>query len=183
MESDDTPDVTSVARRPDHCPKCGEKVSMSEFEGRETPWCPECEIFLSPNPVAAVQVIVYDGNSVLLLDEPVPQNEGLLSLPGGFARYDEPPKKAVLRELKEESGLSAHPSDLKFLTTHHAEFEDGGIYFLTYTLERSITTGELVPEFEQGDASFHSVEEVLAMTNRTRASDRDRIEMAIGTGQ
>lgn len=183
MGTDDIPDIESVAVEPDYCPKCGAEVETNEFEGRETPWCPECDLVLSLNAIAAVQVIVHDEDHVLLLDEPIPQNEGVLSLPGGFAKYDEPPKEALLRELEEETGLSAHPSDLEFLTTYHADFGDAGIYFLTYTLERSATIGGLVPEFEQGDVSFHSVEDILSMTDRTRKSDRERIKMAMNAAK
>ena len=179
MGSADVPDIESVAVEPDHCPRCGAPVETNEFEGREAPWCPECDLLLSQNAVAAVQVIVHDRDRVLLLDEPLPQNEGVLSLPGGFARYDEGPKEALLRELEEETGLRADPSDLDYLMTYHADLGDAGIYFLTYTLERSATAGELTPEFEDGEIAFHPVEEVLSMTDRTRDSDRERIEMAL----
>ena len=177
----DMPDIESVAVEPDHCPRCGAEVETNKFEGREVPWCPECDLLLSQNAVAAVQMIVRDGDRVLLLDEPIPQNEGVLSLPGGFAKYDEGPREALVRELEEETGLSADPSDLEYLTTYHADLSDAGIYFLTYTLDRSATAGELSPEFEEGDAAFRPVEDVLAMTDRTRESDRRRIEMAVET--
>jgi ADP-ribose pyrophosphatase YjhB (NUDIX family) len=153
----------------------------------------------------AVQVIVHDRDRVLLLDEPIPQNEGVLSrsdvvrerpnqidepipqnegvlsLPGGFAKYDEGPKKSLVRELEEETGLRADPSDLEFLTTDHADLGDAGIYFLTYTLERSAAAGELRPEFEDGDLAFRPAEDALSMTDRVRESDRRRIEMAVET--
>lgn len=183
MGSADTPAIESVAVEPDHCPRCGTAVETSEFEGRETPWCPECDLLLSQNAIAAVQVIVHDGDRVLLLDEPLPQNEGVLSLPGGFAKYDEGPKEALVRELQEETGLVASPSELAYLTTYHADFGNAGIYFLTYTLERSVTADELTPEFEGGDVVFRPVEDVLSMTDRTRESDRRRIEMATSGGR
>jgi ADP-ribose pyrophosphatase YjhB (NUDIX family) len=175
-------DIESVAVEPDHCPQCGVEVQTNEFEGREVPWCPECDLLLSQNAIAAVQVIVRDGDRVLLLDEPIPQNEGVLSLPGGFARYDEGPREALVRELEEETGLSADPSDPEYLTTYHADLGDAGIYFLTYTLDRSATSGDLSPEFEAGDIAFRPVGEISAMTDRTRESDRRRIEMAMEPG-
>ena len=178
MGDADVPAIESVAVEPDYCPRCGTEVETNEFEGRETPWCPDCDLLLSQNAIAAVQAIVRDGDRVLLLDEPLPQNEGLLSLPGGFAKHDEGPEEALVRELEEETGLDADPSDLEYLTTHHAVVGDAGIYFLTYTLERSATAGELTPEFAEGDVMFRPVEAVLSMTDRTRGSNRERIEMA-----
>ncbi|PSQ19624.1 hypothetical protein BRD00_00935 [Halobacteriales archaeon QS_8_69_26] len=175
MGNVDVPAIESVVVEPDYCPRCRTEVETNEFEGREVPWCPDCDLLFSRHAVAAVQVIVRDGDRVLLLDEPLPQNEGVLSLPGGFAKYDEGPREALVRELEEETGLVADPADLEYLTTYHA---DAGIYFLTYTLERSATAGELTPEFEEGEAAFRPVEDVLSTTDRTRESDRERIEMA-----
>ncbi len=175
----DVPAIQSVAVPPDYCPRCGTEVESSEFEGEEIPWCPSCDLLLSRNPVAAVHGIVHDGEHVLVLDEPIPQNEGVLSLPGGFAKPDEGPQESLVRELEEETGLRAAPPDLEYLTTHAADLGELGIYFLTYTLDRSRTTGELSPEFEAGDVAFRPVEEVLSMAERTRLSDRERIEMAV----
>lgn len=183
MEDVDVPDTESVAVEPDYCPRCGTRVETSEFEGRETSWCPDCDLLLSQNAVAAVQGIVHDEDTVLLLDEPLPQTKGLLSLPGGFAKYDEGPKEALVRELEEETGLRADTSDLEYLTTHHADLGTVGIYFLTYTLERSATVGELTPEFEDGEVAFRPVDDVLSMTDRTRESDRERIELALEAAQ
>lgn len=84
-----------------------------------------------------------------------------------------------MRDLEEETGLSANPSNLEHLTTYHADVGHAGIYFLTYTLKRSATTGELTPEFEEGTIAFRPVEDVLSTTDRTRRSDRERIEMAL----
>lgn len=179
MASVDPGDIQSVVMAPDHCPRCGTEVETREFEGRATPWCPDCDLLLSQNPVAAVQAIVLDGDRVLVLDEPIPQAEGIVSLPGGFARYDEGPEAALVRELEEETGLRADPADLSFLTTHHADLGELGIYFLTYTLEPSATVGELRAEFDDGEIAFRPVEDVLSLGERIRESDRRRIEMAV----
>lgn len=179
MERVDPGDIQSVAVEPEYCPRCGTAVETRPFEGRDTPWCPDCDLLLSQNPVAAVQGIVLDGDRVLVLDEPIPQAEGMVSLPGGFARYDEGPAAALVRELEEETGLRADPADLSYLTTHHADLEALGIYFLTYTLERSATAGTLTAEFEGGEIAFRPVEEILTLGDRIRESDKERIEMAM----
>ncbi|WP_435176838.1 NUDIX hydrolase [Halorussus sp. AFM4] len=180
MDTPDFPDVDSVAVEPDHCHRCGAAVGVTEFEGREHPWCPECDLVLSRNPVAGVQAVVRDDDAdrVLLLDEPVPQHEGVRSLPGGHVRHDEGPREALVRELAEETGLRADPADPEFLTIHHAEFPDVALYLVTYTLERSQVSGEPTPEFEGFEAAFLPVAEVLSSPDRLRESDRRRIETA-----
>jgi ADP-ribose pyrophosphatase YjhB (NUDIX family) len=177
----DSYDIDSVAVEPDHCQRCGTEVGTCTFEGREHPWCPECELVLSRNPVPGVQVVVHDEDHVLLLDEPIPQHEGVWSLPGGHAKYDEGPKQALVRELEEETGLSADPSEPEFLTIYHAEFPNVSLYLITYALERSKVSGELTPEAEGFEVAFLPVEEVLSSPDRLRESDRERIEMALDT--
>lgn len=171
-------DIDSVAVEPDHCHRCGAELGTCDFEGREYPWCPECDPVLSRNPVPGVQAIVHDEDHVLLLDEPIPQLEDVWSLPGGHARYDEGPKQALVRELEEETGLCADPSDLQFLTILHVEFPKVSLYLITYSLERARVSGELIPEAEGFEVAFRPVEKVLASPDRMRESDRERIEAA-----
>ncbi|WP_440009588.1 NUDIX hydrolase [Halomicrococcus sp. SG-WS-1] len=173
-------DIDSVAVDPDHCHRCGAAVGSCEFEGREHPWCSECELVLSRNPIPGVHVVVHDDDHVLLLDEPIPQHEGVWSLPGGHAKYDEGPKRAAVRELEEETGLRADPPDLQFLTILHAERSRVAFYLITYALERSGVSGELTPEAEGFEATFLSIETVRASPDRIRDSDLERIEMALG---
>lgn len=126
-----------------------------------------------------VHAVVHDGTEVLLLDEPIPQHEGLWSLPGGHAEYDEGPKRALLRELAEETGLRADPADLDLLTVVHAEFPDAGLCLLTYELARTRTSGDPTPEAEGFEAAFWPLADVRASPDRTRDADLERIEMAV----
>lgn len=174
-------DIDSVAVEPDYCHRCGAELGTCEFEGREHPWCSECELVLSCNPVPGVHVVVHDEDSALLLDEPVPQHEGVWSLPGGHARHDEGPKQALVRELAEETGLRVDSSDLQFLTILHVEFPKVALYLITYSLKRSHVSGKLSPEAEGFDVAFQPIEEVLASSDRIRESDRERIQMAVET--
>jgi ADP-ribose pyrophosphatase YjhB (NUDIX family) len=171
-------DIDSVAVEPDCCHRCGTAVEFREWEGRETPWCPNCDVVLSRNPVAGVHVVVHDEERVLVLDEPIPQHEGLLSLPGGFAKPGEGPKEAGLRELEEETGLRGDPADLRFLTVHHAETPDAALYLLTYALRRSDVAGRPTPEFDDGEARFEPIADLGASPDRIRDSDLKRIELA-----
>ncbi|QKY20576.1 NUDIX hydrolase [Halolamina sp. CBA1230] len=173
------PDIESVAVEPDHCHRCGAEVGTTQWEGREHPWCPECDLVLSRHPVPAVHTVVHDDDTVLLLDEPIPQQEGVLSLPGGYTKYDEEPRVSALRELEEETSLRADPADLEFLTIYHAEFPQSSLYFITYALARSDAAGDLTPEDEGFEAAFRPVEEVFADDAPLRDSDQERIRMAL----
>ena len=172
-------DIESVVVPPDRCHRCGTELGTTEFEGRQEAWCPECDLVLSQNPIPGVHVIVHDEAAVLLLDEPIPQHEGVLSLPGGHGNPDESPEDAVLRELEEETGLVADPTDLSLVTVYHVEVDPVGFYFVTYSLDRADATGSLRPEAEGFEAAFHPIEAVRAGELPLRDSDRERIEMAL----
>ena len=181
MDDVDQFPIYSVAVDPEYCPQCGTEVGTREFDAGPQHWCPECEMVLARNPLAAVHVIVRDGDRVMLLDEPIPQHEGVWSLPGGHAGYDEGPRAAAVRELNEETGLRADPAALSLLTVYHAETANVAFHFTTYTLERSAASGDVVPEATGFEVEVLPVEEVLASTERLRKSDRERIEMAFET--
>lgn len=73
--------------------------------------CPKCgrDGYHSPS-VTVDAVAVRDGNyglEVLMIKRgPKPVEwEGMWAFPGGFVDYDEDPEDAVLRELKEETGV------------------------------------------------------------------------------
>lgn len=171
-------DIDSVVVDPDHCHRCGAALGICEFEGNEAPWCPDCELVLSRHPVPAVHVVVHDDDRVLVLDEPIPQHEGVLSLPGGHVRYDEGPKQAVLRELAEETGLEADAENLRFLTILHVEFPGIAFYLITYALEYTGASGELTPERDGFEAAFRPLAELQADPDLIRDNDLERIEMA-----
>jgi ADP-ribose pyrophosphatase YjhB (NUDIX family) len=179
MKDVDQHHIYSVAVVPEYCPKCGSEVGTREFDAGAYDWCDDCEMVFAKNPLSAVHVVVHDGESVLILDEPIPQHEGLWSLPGGHAGYDEGPREAVLRELYEETGLEADPDDLSLVTVVHATTPGPAYHFVTYGLERSATSGEMHPEAEGFEVEFRPVETVLS-SDRIRNNDKDRIAMAVG---
>lgn len=179
MDDVDRFPIYSVAVDPEYCPQCATGLGTREFAAGTYRWCADCEMVFARNPLAAVHVVVVDGDAVLLLDEPIPQQAGVLSLPGGHASHDEGPREAVLRELYEETGLHADPGDLSLVTVAHAETPRTGYHFATYRLDYADATGDLTPEAEEFEVSFHSLEAVQAGDLRLRESDVERVGTAV----
>lgn len=175
MEDDDRFRIYSVALDPEYCPQCGSEVGSREFDVGPMDWCEGCEMVFARTPVSAVHVVVRDGDHVLLLDEPVPQQEGVLSLPGGHAHHDEGPREAVLRELEEETALAATPDALSLVTVYHAATEPVAFHFATYALEYDDATGTLTPEADGFEIRREPVDDVIDGAVPIRDSDRERV--------
>ena len=69
-------------------------------------------------PKVDVRGALFQNGTILLVRE---RSEGLWSLPGGWADVGEPPSRAVIRELREESGYTSKVTKLAMLydRDHH----------------------------------------------------------------
>lgn len=59
------------------------------------------------NPALTVDAVLIENRRVLLIRRKNPPFQGKYALPGGFVEYGESTESAVLRELKEETGIDA----------------------------------------------------------------------------
>jgi len=96
-----------------HCPRCGGRLQRRNVEGRERDWCPACSQAVYDNPVPATAAVVFDrGLELLLVRRSVEPGRGKWCLPGGFQETGETPAQCVVRELREETGLSGRVLEL-----------------------------------------------------------------------
>lgn len=91
-----------------YCPRCGKELQNAERGGKPRLVCPDaaCGYVFWDNPAPVVAAIVeYEGQVLLVRNVAWPENwYGLVT---GFLEKGEKPEQAVLRELKEETGLDA----------------------------------------------------------------------------
>ena len=87
------------------CQRCGYKLSEKKIEGKNRPWCPNCNhtVFLDPK-IAAVVLVSANGNLVLVKRNIEPAL-GRWSFPSGYVDRGERVEEAAIREVKEETGL------------------------------------------------------------------------------
>lgn len=86
------------------CPKCGSnQFSENNFKSKR---CESCGFIYYFNASAAtVAVIINDKNEILVATRAYEPAKGTFDLPGGFVDMDETAESAVIREVKEETGM------------------------------------------------------------------------------
>ncbi|NDW17360.1 NUDIX domain-containing protein [Dysgonomonas sp. 216] len=87
-----------------YCPKCGSvRFIENNFKSKK---CEDCKFVYYFNSCGAtVALIVNDNNELLVATRAHEPAKGTLDMPGGFVDMDETAEQAVIREVKEETGL------------------------------------------------------------------------------
>jgi len=86
------------------CPRCG-LAELKEFSNKAMR-CTECGYVYFHNTAAAAGAIIETGEGVLVTIRGEEPMAGMYDLPGGFVDYDESLEDAVIREVREELGIS-----------------------------------------------------------------------------
>jgi ADP-ribose pyrophosphatase YjhB (NUDIX family) len=66
-------------------------------------------------PIVAVSAILVQDGKILLVKRGAEPNKGLWSLPGGAIELGETAREALIRELKEETGLEVEPGSVAYV--------------------------------------------------------------------
>ncbi len=100
-----------------HCSACG--VPYGEGVTGWPRTCPSCGTvaYRNPLPVAIALQPVYDteGTALVVITRTIAPARGGTALPGGYVDDREDWKQAVVRELKEETGIDAAARDVRLV--------------------------------------------------------------------
>ena len=94
-----------MAYEANYCPQCGTPLVDREAYGRIRRVCPSCGLVFFRDLKVAVGALVRQDNQVLLVRRAVHPEKGKWALPAGYMEYDEEPRSAAQREIREETGL------------------------------------------------------------------------------
>lgn len=87
------------------------------------------------NPALAVDAVVIKNGRVLLIRRRNDPYKGKLALPGGFVEYGERTEDAVLRELREETGMEGRVRGLVGVFSDPGRDPRGHVVGIAYLIE------------------------------------------------
>lgn len=150
----DLPHVSTrmVREPPEFCHRCGTELSPIDPPARFR--CENCDAPVGHHPIPTARLAVVDDRSILLVKVDAPDRD-MWGTPGGLVEVGEDPTVAGVRELEEETGLSADPDDLVlFDARSFAKF--GTMYktYVTYALDAADASGEPEADHEVVEARY-----------------------------
>jgi ADP-ribose pyrophosphatase YjhB (NUDIX family) len=138
-----------------HCSACG--APFPADAGWPRP-CAACATVSYRNPlpvaVALLPVADADGTSLLVIRRAIQPRLGHLALPGGFIDVGESWEQAVVRELAEETGITASAPDV---TLADALTDEPGGYLLLFGLLPVRDAAELPPSTPTDETYGHEL--------------------------
>ncbi|MDQ1043777.1 NUDIX domain-containing protein [Streptomyces sp. V4I2] len=120
-----------------HCSACGALYGEGVSDWPRT--CPACSTvaYRNPLPVAVALQPVYDtqGTALVVITRTITPARGGIALPGGYIDDREDWRQALVRELKEETGIDAASRDVRLVDALSSS--DGHLLLFGVLPERS----------------------------------------------
>ncbi len=152
-----------------YCPHCAGPVVRRMVEGRDRDQCTVCQAVFYENPLpVACAIVVNEEREVLLVQRDKEPFKGMWCLPIGFAESGEEVRKAALRELEEEAGVTGRIVRLIDVDTIENDFY-GSLAIVTYEIRA--TGGEVRPGDDAADARYFPITDLppLAWSSNEKA--------------
>ena len=139
-----------------YCPRCGKPLSVKHLFGTERPYCPSCGYIVFRDPKLAVGALIIEADQVLLVRRGVIPRRGFWAMPSGFVEYDEQPRPALAREIREETGLEAQIGRVVDVFPM-ADPNKKGVFLL---FEARVTGGDLQPGDDVTEARWFPLDAI-----------------------
>lgn len=134
-----------------YCRKCGKPTIQKQVEDKLRELCEHCgAIYYEQLKVGAGAIVVKDGRLLLVQRGQWPF-EYSWGLPAGYLEYDESPEEAVIREVREETGLTIGIDGLFGVYFYRDDPRGNGVMIVYLA---SLLDGKLKAGTEEADVRF-----------------------------
>ena len=141
------------------CMKCGSHMDMREIDGMERNACSSCEFVFWGDYSIGVGGLVIKDHKILLVKRAHDPGKGYWTNPGGYIEQFENIEETIVREVKEEAGITAKVNRIVALRDLPRQIHNVYIAFAMDYVE-----GDPVPDgIESDEAGFYSLEEIETM--------------------
>lgn len=138
-----------------YCPNCKSKITRKRIENRNRDYCPSCNTVFYDNPLPVVSAVVPNKKrEILLVLRDRDPYAGQWCLPSGFVELNESIEKAIIRELKEETGIKGKVLRLLDTNSRYNEVY-GDLIWVTFEVKKS--SGTVKPGDDARDAKFYPI--------------------------
>lgn len=142
---------------PSYCPTCGGPLGTFDDHGVQRRRCPQGHVAYE-NSKPCVGAIIRRGDKVLLSRRARDPGAGLWDLPGGFLESGEHPEAGILREIREETGLSA--SVVRLVGVAMGKYGDLDTLNMVYELDAA---GDAVPNDDSLELRWFALDALPTM--------------------
>ena len=118
-----------------------------------------------PHPLLGVGALIFDGDQVLLVERGKPPLQGYWSLPGGLVEAGERLEDAIVREVREETGLIVSAGRLATVFERIMPDQAGECeyHYVLVDFYCSVTGGDLQPGDDSTNARWFRFPELPAL--------------------
>jgi 8-oxo-dGTP diphosphatase len=147
--------LSNMNKQDRFCPHCAGKIVQMKIDGRLRNYCPQCETVFYDNPLPVVSAVVVNPHrEILLVLRDREPKAGIWALPSGFVEVGETIEEAVVRELKEETGITGKVLRLLDTKSDFNEFY-GSLIWVTFEVQW--LSGKIAAGDDARDARFFSI--------------------------
>ncbi|HEY8910826.1 MAG TPA: NUDIX hydrolase [Desulfosporosinus sp.] len=141
------------------CPICGKTLHQTIIDGYPRGTCPDCSYVHWGDFSLGVGGVLWHNDKVLLVQRGYNPGKGMWTIPGGYVDHGESIGEAIIREIREETGIDAKPLSIIALRDRPAEKHNTYIIFLMQFLG-----GNLQAQLEEvTDLGFFTLQECLSL--------------------
>lgn len=123
------------------CPACSSPEIKAN--SRKSIKCAKCGLEFFFNPSGAVGAILTDKKGrILFLRRAKEPSKGKLGIPGGFADHFETAEEALVREIREETGLEIRKEQLRYLCSTTNSYLYAGVEYASIDIYFTAEIGD-----------------------------------------